>query len=261
MSDLLVSTDDGVCTITFNRPARKNALTVAMYQSAVAALTAAAADVNTRVVLITGAGETFTSGNDVADFMATPPTGEDSPVFQFLLALQTFAKPIVIAVNGTAVGIGVTMLLHADIVYVADTATLKMPFTTLGLTGEGASTYLLPRMAGHAKAAELLLFGENFDAATAVDVGLAARVLPSAGLLAFATARATILANERPASSLATTKRLMKAATAEQVTKALYDEAVEFARHLESDEAREAFTAFFEKRKPDFRQFIAGGRP
>jgi enoyl-CoA hydratase/carnithine racemase len=257
MSDLLVSTDDGVCTLTFNRPARKNALTVAMYEAAVAALKAAADDGNIRVVLITGAGETFTSGNDVADFMSTPPTGDDSPVFQFLLTLQSFPKPIVVAVNGTAVGIGVTMLLHADIVYVANTATLKMPFTTLGLTGEGASTFVLPRMAGHAKAAELLLFGENFDAATAVDVGLAARVVPGPELLAFATARAKILANERPASSLATTKRLMKAATADQVQKALYDEAVEFARHLGSAEAREAFTAFFEKRKPDFRQFIA----
>ncbi len=175
MSDLLVSTDDGVTTITFNRPARKNALTVQMYEGAVAALSAAAADKDVRVVVITGTGDSFTSGNDVADFMNTPPTGEDSPVFRFLLALHRYEKPVVVAVNGTAVGIGVTMLLHADVVYVADSAKLKMPFTTLGLCAEGASSFLLPRMAGHVRAAELLLFGEAFDAVTAVDVGLASR--------------------------------------------------------------------------------------
>jgi enoyl-CoA hydratase/carnithine racemase len=255
MSDLLVSTDDGVTTITFNRPARKNALTVQMYEAAVDALNAAAADKDVRVVVITGSGDSFTSGNDVADFMSTPPTGDDSPVFRFLLTLFRYEKPVVVAVNGTAVGIGVTMLLHADVVYVADSAKLKMPFTTLGLCAEGASSFLLPRMAGHVRAAELLLFGESFDAATAVDIGLASRVVPAEGLAAFTKERARILARERPAASLRTTKRLMKQALGEQIQKALYAEAVEFTAMLGGDEAREAFTAFFEKRKPDFTPF------
>ena len=255
MSDLAVTTSDGVVTITFSRPARKNALTVQMYDDAVAALEAAAKDADVRVVVITGSGDSFTSGNDVADFMNTPPTGDDSPVFRFLLTLFRYEKPIVVAVNGTAVGIGVTMLLHADIVYVADTAKLKMPFTTLGLCAEGASSFLLPRMAGHARAAELLLFGEAFDAATAVDVGLAARVVPAAELAAFAQERARILARERPAASLRTTKRLMKQAQREQIEKALHAEAAEFLQMLGGEEAREAFTAFFEKRKPDFTRF------
>jgi enoyl-CoA hydratase/carnithine racemase len=252
MSDLLTLIDDGVCIITFNRPARKNALTVAMYEAAVAAMKGAEENDDVRAILFTGAGEAFTSGNDVKDFMDTPPTGDDSPVFQFLLTLKGCQKPVFVAVNGAAVGIGVTMLMHADVVYVADTATLKMPFTALGLSAEGASTFLLPRMAGHAKAAELLLFGESFDAETAKDVGLCSRVLPAKELMAFALGRAKFLANERPATSLLITKRLMKLAGAERTEKALYEEAVEFARLLGSDEAREAFTAFFEKRKPDF---------
>ena len=130
-----------------------------------------------------------------------------------------------------------------------------MPFVTLGLCAEGASTYLLTRMAGHAKAAELLLFGDAFDADTAVEVGLASTKLPAGELLHYATERAKILANERPLASLLTTKRLMRAAVKEPTLKALQEEAIEFARHLASDEAKEAFAAFFEKRKPDFAQF------
>lgn len=254
--DVVITTERGLRTITFNRPARKNALTVAMYTAAVEALQSARTDDTVRVVLFTGTGDSFTSGNDVKDFMDTPPTGEDSPVFQFLLALAAFEKPIVVAVNGSAVGIGVTMLLHADIVYVADTATLKMPFTTLGVCVEGGASLLLPRMAGHARAAELLLFGEAFDAQTAKEVGLCARVVPAAELASFAVARARVLADERPLGSLMTTKRLMKAATAERLAAVLPAEAAEFMRHLASDEAREAFTAFFEKRKPDFVRLI-----
>lgn len=212
-----------------------------------------------RVVLFAGAGDAFTAGNDVADFLDTPPAGDDSPVFRFLLALHRFEKPIVVAVHGVAVGIGVTMLLHADVVYVADTAVLKMPFTALGVCAEGASSLLLPRMAGHARAAELLLFGEAFDAATAVDVGLASRVVPAAEVLAVATARARLLAHERPADAVRTTKRLMKMALAEPVEKALRTEAAEFLRLLGTDDAREALMAFVQKRKPDFRRGAGPG--
>jgi enoyl-CoA hydratase/carnithine racemase len=255
MSDIRITTVDGIRTITFDRPSRKNALTIDMYRRAAQALQEARTDPAIRVVLITGSGDAFTSGNDVKDFMDTPPQGDDSPVFQFLLEIKECEKPIVIAVNGIAVGIGVTMLLHADVVYVADTATLKLPFTTLGLCVEGGASFLLPRIAGHARAAELLLFGEAFDAQTALEVGLCARVIPAAELLAFASERARILAHERPLGSLMVTKRLMKSATADRVSQAFVDEAGEFMARLGSDEAKEAFMAFFEKRKPNFQQF------
>ena len=252
MSDVLVTTVNGTCTITFNRPERKNALTVQMYTDIVHALKAADVDPAVHVVLFTGSGDSFTSGNDIADFVNTPPTGEDSPVFQFLMLLAAYEKPIAVAVNGNAVGIGVTMLMHVDIVYVADNAKLRMPFVTLGLCPEAASSYLLPRMAGHVRAAELLMFGEAFDAVTAVEVGLASRVLPRAELLPFAQERCRILAQERPLSSLKSTKQLLNQRTADAVTAVIYAEAAAFAAHLGSEEAREAFTAFFEKRKPDF---------
>ncbi len=255
MSDILVSTKNGICTITFNRPERKNALTVQMYADVVHAMHAADVDPAVHVVLFTGAGDSFTSGNDIADFVNTPPTGEDSPVFQFIMLLASYEKPIVVAVNGNAIGIGVTMLMHVDIVYVADTAKLKMPFVTLGLCPEAGSSFLLPRMAGHAKASELLLFGEPFDGATAVDVGLASRVVPHAELLAFATERCRILAQERPLASLKSTKKLLKERLADELKAAIYAEALAFTAHLGSDEAREAFSAFFEKRKPNFAQF------
>ncbi|MDP2341841.1 MAG: enoyl-CoA hydratase [Deltaproteobacteria bacterium] len=255
MSDILVNTENGVCTITFNRPERKNALTVQMYADVVHAMRAADVDPRVHIVLFTGTGDSFTSGNDIADFVNAPPTGEDSPVFQFLMLLASFEKPIVVAVNGNAVGIGVTMLMHVDIVYVADSAKLRMPFVTLGLCPEAASSFLLPRMAGHARASELLMFAEPFDAQTAVDVGLACKVLPRDELMTWAKERCRILAEERPLSSLKSTKRLLRAPLAERVKSALYAEAAAFTAHLGSDEAREAFTAFFEKRKPNFAQF------
>ena len=255
MSDILVATENGVCTITFNRPERKNALTIQMYADVVHAMKAADVDDAVHVVLFTGVGDSFTSGNDIADFVNAPPTGEDSPVFQFIMLLASYEKPIAVAVNGNAIGIGVTMLMHVDIVYVADTARLKMPFVTLGLCPEAASSFLLPRMAGHVKASELLMFGEAFDAATAVDVGLASKVIPHDALLAFAQERCRILAQERPLSSLKSTKKLLKQRVADDVKATIYAEAAAFTAHLGSDEAREAFTAFFEKRKPDFSRF------
>ena len=251
---ILVDNSDGICTITFKRPDKKNALTVQMYSDIVAAMKEAAANPKTRVVLFTGSGEHFTSGNDVFDFMSTPPTGEDSPVFQFLLTLIDYEKPIAVAVNGLAIGVGITMLLHCDLVYIASDAKLMMPFVSLALCPEASSTFLLPAMTGHAKAAELLLFGEPFDGQTAVDVGIAAKALPGAEVKAYARARCLALA-AKPAASVRLTKRLMKQPFREQVKKALYDEAVEFAGRLGSDEAREAFSAFAEKRKPDFSSF------
>jgi enoyl-CoA hydratase/carnithine racemase len=254
MSDIDVTLDNGLCTITINRPEKKNALTAAMYSQMTAALRAADADATTRVVMITGVGNAFTSGNDLFDFMNNPPTGEDSSVIQFLLEINKFEKPLVAAVNGIAVGIGVTMLLHCDVVYVADDAKLKAPFVSLGLCPEGGSSMLLPMIAGHAKACEVLMFGEAFDAAFAVDIGLCARAVPAAELNAYAVARARALCAKAP-SSLRSTKKLMRAHSRANMRQVILDEAALFAQHLGGDEAKEAFGAFFERREPDFSRF------
>jgi enoyl-CoA hydratase/carnithine racemase len=249
-----VERDGAIFRVVFDRPEKKNAMTIRMYAEIVAALRAAAVDPTVRVVVLTGAGSAFTAGNDLADFMQNPPTGEDSPVFQLLLTLASYEKPIVAAVNGAAVGIGATMLLHCDVVYAAADAKLTMPFVSLGLCPEGASSWLLPRIAGHAKASELLLFGEPFDAQTAHDVGLVSRVFPTEGFHAAVDARPRAL-GEKPAASVRLTKQLLKDGTREQIAKALPTEAVAFAQRLGSPEAAEAFAAFFEKRKPDFSRF------
>jgi enoyl-CoA hydratase/carnithine racemase len=254
MSEIVVTHDQGLCTVTINRPDKKNALTAAMYEQMTKALRTADEDTATRVVMITGTGNAFTSGNDLLDFMNNPPTGEDSSVIQFLLALTEMKKPLVAAVNGTAVGIGVTMLLHCDVVYCASEAKFTAPFAALGLCPEGGSSMLLPQMAGHAKACEVLMFGEPFDAAFAVDIGLCTRAMPATELLAYATSRCRVLC-DRPPSSLRSTKRLLREHARENIRQVILAEATLFAQHLGGDEAREAFGAFFERRKPDFSAF------
>lgn len=251
---VLVETNAGVRTITFNRPEKKNAFTHAMYEACIKALRDAAGDPGVRAVLFAGNGSSFTAGNDLLDFMNNPPTGEESAVIQFLMTLIDYEKPIVVAVEGNAVGIGVTMLLHCDLVYASETARFTAPFVALGLVPEGASSWLLPRIAGHVKAAELLLLGEPVDARTASEIGLVTRVVPPAELLQLARAKAQRLA-ELPASSIKDSKNLMRASQREKAKQVLREEAVQFAMHLGSPEAMEAFQAFFEKRKPDFSKF------
>jgi enoyl-CoA hydratase/carnithine racemase len=251
---VLVEKAGGICTITFNRPEKKNAFTHAMYARSVEALLDAEQDKSVRCVVFTGNGTAFTSGNDLFDFMNNPPTGEDSPVIQFLYKLHEAQKPIVAAVNGIAVGIGVTMLLACDLVYASDQASFKMPFVSLGLVPEGASSFLLPRMAGHAQAAEALLLGEAFKAEVAKEIGLVTRVVPAAELPAVARAQAQKLVDQPPAS-VRETKALMRLHTKDAVKKAIDTEAVMFAGRLGSPEAAEAFASFFEKRKPDFSKF------
>ncbi len=251
---VLVTSADGLCTITFNRPQKKNAFTVQMYQLCCDALAAAEADPKVRCVLFTGAGAAFTSGNDLFDFMNNPPTGDDSPVFRFLLALVDAKKPIVTAINGLAIGIGVTMNLHADIAVCSDAAKLTMPFVSLGLVPEGGSSFLLPRIAGHARAAEALLLAEPLDAATAFGIGLVTRVVPHADLMRVALEKCRRII-ELPAAAVRASKELLKGPLRERTRKVLYEEAVQFAGRLGSPEAAEAFAAFFEKRKPDFTKF------
>lgn len=250
--------DNGILTLTFDRLDRKNAITAAMYQTLADALRSAEADSAVRVIVIEGKPEIFTAGNDLEDFMKRPPTsgegGAPAPVFQFLHAIAEAGKPVVASVSGAAVGIGTTLLLHCDLVYASDTAKLTLPFTQLGLCPEAASSLLLPRLVGYQRAAEKLLLGEPFSAQEAFEIGLVTKVLPVAELDAHVRRQAAKLA-ALPASSLRETKRLMKGGDAAAVKRQMAEEAGVFARMLVAPEAKEAFTAFFEKRKPDFSTF------
>ena len=250
---ILTSTANGILRIVLNRPEKKNALTVAMYSAMAGALESADRDATVRVIVISGQERCFTSGNDVNDFLQHPPLAEDSQALRFLRAISTASKPVVAGVNGLAVGIGVTMLLHSDLVYAADTATFQLPFVNLGLVPEAASSMLLPRMAGYHRAAELLLLGEKFDARAALEMGLVNAIHPAADLGTVVEAKAAALA-AKPPTALRMTKALMKR-DAESVVARMAQEGQYFAQQLKSPEAREAMEAFLERRKPDFSRF------
>jgi enoyl-CoA hydratase/carnithine racemase len=249
MSDTLLSNlEAGVLTLTFNRPQKKNAFTGEMYEAATRALLDADSHEAVRVVVLTGSANTFTAGNDLKDFLETPPTGEDSPVFRFLRALAHHSRPVVAGVDGVAVGIGTTMLLHCDYVVASERALFSMPFVNLGLSPEGASSVLLPRVAGLALASELLMFGDPFDAATALRAGLVNLVVPEATLPEVVHKRAASLA-AKPVESLRLTKRLLREPLRASVDEALSREGTHFLQRLGSAEAREAFNAFLSKKK------------
>lgn len=253
-NDIQVTRADGVLTITIDRPARRNALTSAMYQTMADALNAAGQDAAVRAILIRGHADGFTAGNDIEDFLKSPPTGDDSPVIRFLHAIADADKPLVASVTGAAIGVGTTMLLHCDFVYAADSARFAVPFAQLGLCPEAASSLLLPRVAGYQAAADKLLLGETFDANEAHRMGFVTRVVPAAELDAFVAAQLQKLV-ALPAASLRVTKALMKRASAHEIRAQMDEELVHFARMLLAPEAREAFSAFLEKRKPDFSAF------
>lgn len=242
---------NGVATIEIARPGKKNALTLSMYQAMADAINAAVADSAVRALLITGQPGVFTSGNDLEDFMQRPPTNDDSPVLRFMHALTACDKPVVAAVTGAAVGIGTTMLLHCDLVYVSDEARLAMPFVALGLVPEFASSLLIPQLIGHAKAAQLLLLGEPFTGADAVEFGIANAVLPPDEVVPHARRMAERF-NTLPAGAVRDAKRLLRASSKDVVTQTINTEAAVFGGRLRSPEAQEAFQAFFQKRKPDF---------
>ncbi len=251
MSEILINHDAGVCTITLNRVERKNSINVAMYTALSDALDAATRDAATRAVVIQGHETIFSAGNDIKDFLNVPPAGQDSPVFRFLRNISTFTKPIVAAVCGPAVGIGTTMLLHCDLVYAGDNAAFSMPFVNLGLCPEAASSLLVPQLMGYHRAAEALLLGEPFTAETAQEIGLVNRIVAPTEANALAQQQARKLAG-KPLSSLIETKRLMKKSNAPLVAERMADEGNSFGRMLAEPAAREAFTAFMQKRKPDF---------
>jgi len=257
--DILSSKAGGVLTIEFNRPERKNAITSAMYQSMADAINDGEQDAAVRAILIVGKPEIFTAGNDLEDFMKTsrPADGagiEERAVFRFMMALSGATKPVVAAVAGAAVGIGTTLLLHCDLVYAADNAKFSMPFAQLGVCPEFGSSLLLTQIAGYPRAAEKLMLGEAFLAQEALEMGLVAKVLPAADLLAFAQGQAAKLV-ALPASSVRATKQLMKASRNGAIQQAITEENKLFGAMLAAPEAKEAFTAFFEKRKPDFSKF------
>ena len=252
------ATLDGVATVEIARPEKKNALTVAMYQAMTDALVAAREDATVRAVLITGQPGILTSGNDIEDFMMRAPgqgsDAMDSPVFRFMRALLECDKPVVAAVTGAAIGIGTTMLLHCDFVYVSDEARLAMPFVALGLVPEFASSLIVPQLMGHRRAAEKLLTGDPFTAAQAVDCGIATAVLPAGEVVNHAR-RVAERFNALPPGAVREAKRLMRAPQRELVLQTIRSEGEIFARRLRSPEAMEAFQAFFQKRQPDFSKF------
>ena len=255
MSEALThAQSDGVLTVSFNRPDKKNALTLAMYEALVEVLGRADEDATVRAIVLRGEGGTFTAGNDLGDFMKNPPDSMDTPVGHVLELLPRLRTPLVAAVDGAAVGIGTTLLMHCDLAYCSDRAKFKMPFVPLGLCPEAGSSYLLPRLAGRAKATELLLLGETFDAATALNIGLVNEVLGPDGVDARAQAVAGKIAKLPPAS-VRLTKALIGQAHQDMLQAAMKREGDQFIARLRSPEAAEAMQAFFQKRPPDFSKF------
>ena len=251
MSDINTELSDGILRVELNRPEKKNAFTAAMYTRLAEILEEADTDEAVRVLLLHGAGDSFSAGNDIADFLKNPPGPGDSPQARLSDALIAFAKPIVAAVRGVAVGGGTTMLTHCDLVYAGESARFRIPFVDLALVPEFGSSFSIPARAGYLRAAELFLLAEPFTAARAAELGLVTRVVPDADLLATATATARKLA-AKPRGALRASKQLLKRAWFGPVREAFESEAQEFAERLRSDEAREAFSAFLEKRPPNF---------
>jgi enoyl-CoA hydratase/carnithine racemase len=243
---LVTQLEEQVLTITFQRPKRKNALTLKMYELATAALEDARDNEGVRVVVFRGAGGTFTSGNDLNDFVQNPPTDESSPVFGFLRALRSFPKPIVGVVQGYAVGIGTTMLLHCDLILADTTARFQLPFIKLALVPEAASSLLLPRLVGYHRAAELLMLGEPFGAQEAHQWGLVSEVHSPETLDEAAAAKASALASQPP-EAMRLTKQLLKAPLQEQVNEVMTTEAHLFAQRLQTQELADAIARFFNK--------------
>jgi enoyl-CoA hydratase/carnithine racemase len=251
---ILSELHDHVLRIELARPEKKNALTPEMYRALSDALGRAESDSQVRAVLIHGKPDCFCAGNDLADFLHRPTDGGDSPPLVFLARIAAARKPLVAAVGGPAVGIGTTMLLHCDFVYASPHTRFQLPFVPLGIVPEAASSLLLPMIAGQRRAAELLLLGQPFDAAKAMAAGIVTAVVPETELLEHARSIARALCALPPAS-VRITKELMKRGVAGSVTERMEIEGRLFQERLSSPEAVEAFTAFFEKRKPDFSRF------
>src|SRR5256714_3638656 len=251
MNDIVTEHSGSILRVELNRPQRKNAMTSAMYVTLAELLNDAAKDDQIRVVLWHGAGDSFSAGNDIQDFLKNPPGAGESPQARLIEALINFDKPIVVAVQGAAIGGGTTMLTHCDFVFAGETAKFRMPFIDLAVVPEFGTSYSVPARIGYLRAAELVLLGLPFDAKRAAELGLVTRVVADQQLLPTATAAAQQLAVKPPAA-LQSCKRLMRSSTRELLERAVRLENEEFSVRVRSAEAKEAFTAFIEKRKPDF---------
>ena len=252
--ELIVEIEQRVMTLTLNRPDKQNALNLALYDGMSAALHQAAEDPQIRAVCIRGEGKSFCSGNDIGDFLNTGRAGLERSVVPFLHTLAAFTKPLVASVQGNAVGIGTTLLLHCDLVYADSSARFKLPFVDLGLVPEAGSSLLLPQLVGDRKAAELLMLCDGFGPQQAVEMGLINAELEAGELYSFALSQAQKLAAKPPAA-LAQAKALIRQRNAEALRQTIDTEAQAFARQLTSPEAMEALTAFKERRQPDFSKF------
>ena len=250
---IIIDFQDHILSITMNRPLKKNALTAAMYSTMAEALEMAETDMSVRVIIFQGVDGIFTSGNDLADFLGNPVRGTDTPVSRFLFALARSTVPMIAAVDGPAVGIGTTMLLHCDMVIAADTSLFMMPFTNLGLLPENGSSYLLPKIMGHTKASELILTGRAFTAEEALSYGVINEVCKADELVTITAKWAALLAS-KPPSAMRKSKALMKTDMPVVIDR-IRIEMEQFSEALVSPEAKEALTAFMEKRPPDFSKF------
>jgi enoyl-CoA hydratase/carnithine racemase len=251
MSDIVTERTDGILRVELNRPTQKNAMTASMYTTLADTFTVAAKDEAVRVVLLQGAGDAFCAGNDIGDFLKNPPRTGESPQSALMSALIAFEKPIVVAVQGVAIGGGTTMLTHCDFVYAGESAKFKLPFIDLALVPEFGSSYSIPARIGHLRAAELFLLGEPFGAVRAAELGLVTRVVPDQQVFATAMEIAKKLA-AKSGGALRASKRLLKQGFLDQVKAAVKLEGREFSERLRSGEAKEAFSAFLEKRPPNF---------
>ena len=251
MNDIITERSGNILRIQLNRPEKKNAMTLAMYNTMANLLNDAAKDNQIRVVLWHGAGDSFSAGNDIEDFLKNPPGPGKSPQAALIDALINFDKPIVAAVQGAAIGGGTTMLTHCDFVFAGESAKFRMPFVDLAVVPEFGTSYSVPARFGYLRAAELILLGLPFDANRAAELGLVTRVVPDQDLLGTATDIARKLAEKAPLA-LQGCKRLMKSSTRDQLERAVELENEEFSVRVRSAEAKEAFNAFLEKRKPKF---------
>ena len=251
MSDIITERTGAILRVELNRPAQKNAMTSSMYTSLADILNEGDKDDAIRVVLWHGAGSAFCAGNDVVDFLKNPPRPGAFPQGSLMEAFIRFEKPIVAAVHGAAIGGGTTMLTHCDFVYAGESAKFQLPFINLALVPEFGSSFSLPARVGHLRAAELFLLGEPFTAPRAAELGLVTRVVPDSDLLATATATAQKLA-AKPSGALLASKRLIKQALIGQLKEAIKSESQEFMERVSSADSKEAFSAFLEKRPPNF---------
>ena len=251
MDEIITERSASILRVQLNRPARKNAMTSSMYVTLADVFNDAGKDEQVRVVLWHGAGDSFCAGNDVEDFLKNPPGPGESPQARLMNALVDFDKPLIAAVQGAAIGGGTTMLTHCDFVYASESAKFQMPFVNLALVPEFGSSFSIPARIGHIRAAELILLGQPFDVRKAADLGLVTQVVSDQNLLAMATETARKLA-AKPAGALQASKKLMKQSFREQIKAAMKAENEEFSTQVRSEDAKEALTAFLQKRPPNF---------